>query len=274
MLRLTIKPDKNLAALQTMFKNEFPSRVTAVTGQIAFLMAQYVMKQAKLKLTSTRDADDYRAAIKLAQIRGLGKDLQAYAIYFRSKSSKLRAIDLERSVIDIRVKRGLKGVPPQVQILSDYGPWTPDTLPFMPKKSDALLVYRKVPKSVADKVAKQNKRDRRKWVGELKPLGFRYQPKDTRIKPSPTTKAVEDLVLKSLSLELGLGGVKRVAHWKPALRLLVASGMGEISRNDDLLAALFRPGNRKWKNWPQKTSIRMSPLEANAGAEYQKKLGL
>jgi hypothetical protein len=169
----------------------------------------------------------------------------------------------------------MRHVPPAIEVLERYNPWTIDTLPFQPERSEAMIISRKVDRREADRVSKLRKRDTPQWRAELDRAGVRNIKKDRQIKPPKSVKTIPDVAFEALRLEFGLGGVKGHAHWRPAILRLVHGGVKhEVRHKKDYAKTLTSLKFRGWKKWPTRTRHKIRIAEAQKYVPFQKKLGI
>lgn len=169
------------------------------------------------------------------------KEIHIAAVAMRSKIKK--GAELKRMSGNIVIKfkpftRNLDKVSRDTFIFVRYGPWTIDTVPFVPNNQEGALLYVSVEADEYERVKNKNDNDRSKIENEMKAIG----------KTLGNTKrvvdgivAINDLEYYALRREFGhIVGEKPV--WKPALNKIRKWGAKYIiSTNKQLWRALFDP---------------------------------
>jgi len=271
---IVIRPDRKTRQLQ-LLSAQWDKRTARFQKLIPYLAAEYVRRDMLERIPKTEDMAAYRASLGVAQVTGGPKEINAYALRSNMRHRRVRKVDAPKTVLYIRSKRQLRRVKPEVRVLERFSPWTLQTLPFMPKRNDALVISRRVSKQEADKVAKLRTADRPQWRHELNRLGKREVKKDRRLKVPKKAHIVPDVAFEALRMEFGLGGVKPKPHWRPSIRKLIAIGFKSMLRRDPRLKYTFtRLGFQGWKHWPPKTKTKIRLAEARNYLPFQRKLGI
>lgn len=254
---------------------QWSKRADKLKAALPYYGALYVKRELLQRVPKKAEWKSYRQSLEVARIAGLSPGEFAFAVRTNMKHRAVRKMDAQRTVLYVRVRKQLRKVAPEVFVLEKYGPWTMDTIPFTPERSDAYVISRKQTKLAVDKVAKARRKDRSKWRAELDRAGFREVKKDTRIKVPKKLRAIPEMALDVLKLEFGLGGAKPKAHWRPAIRRLILTGVKEILRTKhELKRSMTSLSARQWKRWPPKTRHKIGISQARSFIPFQKKLGI
>jgi hypothetical protein len=267
-LSLEIRWDKRFAKVVKLV-SEWEVRSKAVARYLSLLAAEYTKEQMLLLIPKSEEWAKYRQSLEAATIVG---SPYAHAV-LRSNEHfrRLKKTDVPKTVLYIKAKRKLRRVSQEIEILERHSPWTLSTLPFMPKRSEALVVSRKVSKQEVTRVEKARNSDRPKWKRAL--IGAGSPPK--KAFPMKQVKSVPDTTFEALRLEFGLGGVKQKAHWRPSLHRLRSVGIKSIIRqHPELQEAFLSLRFNRWKKWPPKTRHKVRAGEARNYLPFQKKLGI
>jgi len=270
----SIGPDPRAEALMKMMSGkEYQERLKAITQQQVYKAAEYVLNSVQGKIPSTDEYKDYRESLQVAEVTG-DKQATTYAVVGKSKKKRLKTMDPSKTLIYVKPKYRLAKTSPAIRILSQYSPWTVETIPFYPSPKEATLITRKVREKEVDKIAKRLKRTAKStWKRQLAKVGVKL-PKKPEVKIPKGTKAVPDMVFQALRLELGLGGVKAKPHWRPALHKLMSEELTRIGNSDAFLKAATIPTYQAWKNWPTKTNTKISANVAESMQPFMKRLGI
>lgn len=274
-LRLEVKPDKESKDVLHMLEWNWKTRFKKLVAQLVYRSAETSLKGLKAKLPVRPENRKYLESLSVAKITGLPDGEFGYAVQGQAKKARKQQLEPKRVIVYVRTRRSPKRVSPQVGVLVRYSPWTLDDLPFVPKKADATLVYRKVGSGTVKRVARARKRDKSSWKQMLARAG--NEPKDTKNRfsaGSERIRAVSDDAFSALNLEFGQGGVKPKPHWRVAISGLKKRGLRIMMKDRKLAQSVSDPHFKGWMAWPKKTSKRISVRVAKTFVPFQKKLGI
>lgn len=273
---MQVLADKGFMAARRMLRRrEWGARVDKVMAMIAYQTATAMKDLVAGRIPTKDDYATYADSLEVVRVAGVSpEDGVAFAIRVKPRARRVRQVDSKKVVLYIRPRRRLARTPPQIEILEKYNPWTLDTLPFMPKKREALVIMRRVNGREVTKIAEQRKRDKSEWRKDLSRVGVLPAQKGTQPKLGRHAKAVPDVAFEALRLEFGLG-VQPKPHWRPALRQFLPSGFqGMLRKMPGLKAALTKPNFYGWRKWPPKTRNRIRVQDATSFMPFQKKLNV
>ena len=252
--------------------SEWKDRTKALKRNIAFRTAEKVQATLMENIPKGDDWNAYRASLEVVEVTGLGDEAVSFAVRANPRSRTVRNVDAPDTVLYIRSRRNLKRIKPEVQILEKYNPWTLQTLPFIPDRSDAMVISRKVKEREVEKIQRKRIADRKLWRAELSKVGKRVpivRPESTRV-----AKTVPDVAFEAFRLEFGIGR-KPEPHWRPGLRNAIRDGLQELKRDPRIRGSMIRPSFTLWKSWEKirtKSTVRTS--QARDYVPFQKKLGI
>jgi hypothetical protein len=207
----------------------------------------------------------YRRAIRTAMV-GSG----AYAVYVRP--ARARTIDGKKEVLYIRPRRSrLQPVSEAVEILAKYNPWTLSMLPYSPKRNEAVTVTRRVSARELKSIEKQRQQDQPAWRKEFLDAGVTLPARAAPVQKLDT-KVVSDVAFAGMRLEFGYGGVKRVPHWKPAVRAATQTVLRRLSQ-DPRFTGLMTSKSSVWKKWPPVVEGQLSLADLKKFAKFQRRVG-
>jgi hypothetical protein len=255
---------------------ELVGRGEAMARMISYAVAKEAFDALLEEIPATNDYEELRQSLKLVEV-GAGKKGKeaAFAIHIPSKGRNIKKIDASKTVITVRAKKGNNPPGEDVLILEREGPWTADTIPFWPLKSEAVVVQRKSTKREVDQLAKDIKPKLRRITDELKEAGRRIKPykpgSPGRIKRN--AKAVPDLAMQALNLEFGGSGVKSKPVFRKVFGGIKRTVAGLANRFDEIKDAMTDPNSNKYKNWPKKMA-KISSGQASKFMGFQRRLGL
>jgi hypothetical protein len=274
LFKLGFKSDGGLERIKLLSKT-WPSRVRKLMELLTLDVTEFARKEIVGRLPQQDQYRAYKHSLETVQVVGGEKEEVAYAVRAPLRHRKVRKMDVRRVVLYVKPKRKLARESKEVTVLMKYNPWTLDTIPFTPKKRDAVVVSRRVGKTEVKRIAESRKRQAPVWRKELHRAGFREIKKTRRLKLPKTMKTLPDVVFEALRLEYGLGGVKPHPHWRPGIRTASRQGMRYIlrRREAEIARTLLDSGYHVWKGWPRPVKkIRVMDAEKFKG--FQEKLGL
>jgi hypothetical protein len=254
---------------------ELSERVAALPRMIAYAVAKEAFEALLREIPSDNNYKELRNSLKLVEVGGgkNGKE-SAFAIHIPVKGRKIKNIDVSKTVISIRAKKGQDAPAADVLLLESSGPWTADTIPFWPEKSEAVIVQRKTTKRETDKLSKAQKKKIPGLLRQFKELGRRikpYKPGDPgRI--GRNAKAIPDLAMQALNLEFGGGGAKSKPVFRKVFRSATKSISGLPDRFTHIMDAMTEPNSKMYKNWPKRID-QISSGQAGKFIGFQKRLG-
>lgn len=255
--------------------DELEERAAAMSRMVAYAAAKEIYDAVLDAIPGGNDYSDLKKALKLVEVGGVKKGKEAaFAIYVNPKGRRIKRIDVGKTLITILPRQGQTAAPDDVVLLAKSSPWTADTIPFWPKKSEATVIQKKVSKRQADAVAKQKKKDFPGIAKELLEMGRKVEP----LKPNApgrvkrNAKAVPDLAMQALSLEFGDQGVRSNPVFRKSILTTKRSIGGLPDRFAEITTAMTDPNSKKYKNWPGHLP-KISSATASSFKGFQKRLG-
>ncbi len=263
---------KSKGAKKTLkFVSEMEKRYKALRHRVVYTAASGILDLLRTKIPQAEEWNTYRDGLELAHISSKRSGLYTIHLPNNPSASGTKKIDPPRTLIYFRAHRRLSRIPPAVQVLVKYSPWTAATLPFTPSKRDAIMISRNSTKQVTSRVTSERRKDRPFWSRELQKAGRRETKKSNRPK-TDTAKPMPDYAHKAIRLEFGLG-IRAVPHWRPSVGFF-KNAPSEILRLDPSLNDYLDPKFRGWKNRPTRIKNTISRAEAKNFIPFQRKLGL
>ena len=272
-----IIPDKNNEGINRLVREwvKRDGRVTKVEHYVPFFTGRQVLENIKARLPSEKDTEEYKKSLILASISGIGRKMGGVSIISRSKLRKTATTKRDSRLIYIFPNDLAKRVKKEVVVLAEYNPWTLDTIPFIPAKKYADVVYKSSGIGLVRRERNYKKRLMSKVMSQLFRSGWRKQNRRTDMKLSKDSGKVTDVMLTGVNLEFGLGGMRRVPHWRLAIIMFLRNQLKkEIRTNRLLRRAMLDIKYRGWKGWTADTSCLISPGEASKFVPFQKMLGI
>lgn len=261
-----ILPKKEQVTIEMIHKffKDHPKRVEAVKHRILKEITTHVMDDVKARLP--RDQTELRDSLQLGVLPGRDP---IYAVRSVAKRQKLNKREGGTTLLYVqRSSSFLRNPAGGVQVLIRHNPWTLDTLPYMPKRKDAVIVKRRADKKEVKKVRKMRMRDKVKWKASLDNAGIRQT---AQLKPSQI-EALSDLGHQSIQMEFGLGS-QSAPHWRPAVLWAFRGGAMEVFGHPDIMRAMVDPKFTKWKSW-KAPARHFTQKQIEELVPFQQKLGI
>lgn len=257
------------------FISQMEKRGAALMRMIPYTAAMQLKEGLLARIPKKSDYEEYRNSLGVAEVGG-GKEGResAFALRARTRARKIKKTDVRKTVIYVR-KNKSRQMPEDlaIKILSDNGPWTADTIPFWPKKSDAVVIQRKVTAREADAIARDRKKEWPRVRRELGKIGRRFPARRKgpgQIKRKQ--KAIPDLAMLALSLEFGREGRRAVPAWRKTLQEIRVNLKRMPNRDKHIAKTWENPNYKGWRNWPN-VSDEISRSEAANYVGFQERLG-
>lgn len=253
---------------------QWPDRLRKIQPMVAYMGAEYVKDLLQHKIPKGV-AGGYTQALEVVKVRGTRKGEYAYSVQIDSRNRKVKQVKVHRSLIYVKPAKRMKRASPLVAILEKNSPWTYETLPFTPKKSDGFLVTRKASARMVRTVAAKNQRILPKLSAAFAKEGFNAPSRSNKMKIGKGATVLPDVALDALKLEFGLGDTKPRPFWRQAFRTLAKQAFQSFIKNKKLLAfPLTRPSFSLWKKFPTKTKHTISIGQARKFKAFQQKVAV
>ena len=157
-------------------------------------------------------------------------------------SQRLKGSDLQRTIIYVLPKmRGGEVVSQAAVVLSRNNPWTMNTLPYEPKKTEASLRARRISERDVKAIEVKRNADKKAIEEELRALGV---PIRATGKVLLERRVSRDIAFEVLRREKGIG-MPGKAHWRPAVRAIYTQHFKKAM--EELGVWMADPDNEEWE---------------------------
>lgn len=260
---LTAEGEQTVRLLQS-----WPKRSKAMQAQMLYLMTEAFRRSLLEHIPTTADYVSYRQSIEVASF---GSMVPAMAVRVSARKVGTRQVEGDNNILYVRRSAKMKKIPPSIAVLEKYSPWTLDTLPFTPKRSEARVIVRRVTRNEVSRVARTRRRDRQEWRPELLRHGISVQQKDA----VKVTEAIPDVAFEGYRLEFGATGQRGQAHWRPALKSLTDGRLIKrlLEQHREITRVFTDLGFMQWSGWPTRVRSKISENEATKYNSFVQKLG-
>jgi hypothetical protein len=273
-VKFFVKTDRKADATMDLVQ-QWSQRFPRLRSRFVFAIAEVVREALLERIPKGDEWAAYRDSLETVRVQGAPKNTTIFSLRSNPSSRRVRQEDVPRTVLYVRPRTSLARKSQKIEILAKFSPWTIQTLPFTPKKSEATVITRRVTPREVERVEKARKKDRIKWQKELSRHGVRVPMRDRKLQArTSVVEGIPDVAFEALRLEFGLGQVNARPHWRPALKELVMTGVKGLLRQDpELRRIVFKRGYSGWKKAAHtRKRIRMS--EARRYLEFQRRLGI
>lgn len=240
------------ANTRTSFKflNELDKRAKAFKRQAIWAIATDVKEAVVAKIPNDKQYDKLKKSLKVGEIAGNKEP--SFAIFIDSKSTSVKKIEVNKTLIFIRQRKIPSRVKPEIQILIDRGPWTVDTLPFWPSNKDAVTVQRKVDVPTVNKIQKLQNSQKEEIRSKLIKVGAKGVADSMRKKASKLSlqKAIPDVAFQMQTLEFGGGTQRPVAPWRLALAQIKNMSKTIANRYKKISETFSDLRSQNWQKYP------------------------
>ena len=216
------------------------------------------------KVSQIKGSDDYKKRLIVAEIKDKGSKAW-WAIIARARALTQDERDPKETILTVVTRYKLSKDNPVDAILIDYGPWTTETIPFLPSLRQAVVILKKSkPKKVeeikAKNISHQIKIDRLMDYYEL-----RTDPRTTIYK---SLKIIPNWEIEALRLEFGLSEGGK-SHWRPTIKFAQQQVLDRIMKDRDLIRVMTDPNFSRYNN-KKHLKDRLNDYEVRALESFQK----
>lgn len=257
-------PNKEMEAAQR-YLDSLPGRYARLTQQVARTAAVRALDDIYRLLPDRAAYRVYRRSLRLVGVMGMPG---TWGVQADPRAAGVKKLDAQKTAIYIKPRPGGRA-PAFVYVLRKWGPWTVETIPFIPERNVCLVEYRRVTRGFVVSVAARNRTQKRLWQHTLGQVGKKTSSAQLSAVP-PKVGKVPDFALDALRLEFGLNGVRAIPHWGPALGNLARGGLRAISTEEHLLR-LLNAADQSWKLPPPREAT-ISQSDAADLTFFQKRL--
>lgn len=262
-IRTNARWDKTLGLL---FNKDIFRRYDWFLWEFGRRMTGLVNAELMGHIDQIKGSRDYKKRLVVAEIRDTTRRAW-WAIVARSKTLQEGEYDAKTSILIVSSRYKSDKENPVTEVLEQYGPWTVDTIPFVPSQRQAAIVLKKVSASKVNEVRRRNENEQSVILPLMKHFEMDFDP---RFVVQQKLRIVPDLEVEAVKLEFGtIHGGK--AHWRPSIRWAKRQGVAQMQKDKELIRAMTDPkfkGFRKLKHLEE----RLTSTEVKALEDFQKKI--
>jgi hypothetical protein len=236
---LEIKPTKQFNQFQQVYGREIKERYQWFLYEFGKRVTRTFLKHLKTEISAVKGTKEYRKRLIIAEIRDKGKK-SWFAVTAIAKG--MQGANPKETILEV-VARFKRHDDPAYAILEQMGPWTADTLPFIPSERQGQVVMRKAKPAEVETLREVNFALGEKLTSKMVRFGLEFTPRD---KIYEDLKVVKDIEIQALSIEFGMAKDSK-PHWRPSLRWIKMNVSRVIMKDRDLFRVWYDPSFRKYR---------------------------
>ena len=228
---LSIYGAKDIRLRYQWFLFEFGKKATK-------LFYKHLLQQ----ISTIPGTDNYRKSLIMAEIRDRGRGAW-WAIVSSSKPIGNAKYDPKTSVFAVVSRFENIEADPVKEILESMGPWTVETIPFLPSPRSGQVVLKESSEEEVEAVKTANFKNAEKIRSAMVKHGIIFDPRHVVYQK---LRVIEDIEMNALRIEFGLAKNSR-PHWRPSLRWLRVQGMKRLETDKELTKVWVDPTFIKYR---------------------------
>lgn len=245
--------------------NDLKSRYDWFLHEAGKRLTKIFQKNLNQRLKTLPGGLDYKKRLVVAEIRDKGKR-SWFAILARGKPvGSVASYDPNTSVFHVVSRYQIEG-DPVFEVLEALGPWTVDTIPFVPSARQGQVVMKTLPEKQAKAIREKNFNRGSLTTSRMLKFGLPFEDRDAVHKK---LKVIRDLEVEAIRMEFGL--TKGKAHWRPSLRWLKQNAVVKLQRETDLWKIWVDPKFKKYR-FRRPLKVKFSPADLKRIQKFQEKV--
>lgn len=263
---LKISKSKSWKNLEAIFNEDVVDRYNWFLFEFGKRITGIILEQLLGKLKDVKGTKSYQKRLAIAEIRDKNHRVW-WAIAAKVKTLGQSEYDPDKSILEVVPRYKLAEEDPINEILVDLGPWTPETIPFIPSLRQAIIVIRNATEGNAKKIKKKNMIEGRTTMSFMRKHGIEPDP---RFMVYQRLRVFPDLQVEALKIEYGLAENSK-SHWRPAISFAKRDAIRQMQNEKDLIRAMTDPMFKGYKSIKHATD-RMTLSEVRALYDFQTKI--
>jgi hypothetical protein len=227
---LSIRPDAAFKRMNRIYGSK------DIVRRYEWFLFEYGKRASRLfykhllqQISEIPGTKNYKKALMLAEIRDRGRRAW-WAIVASAKPMGAAQYSPKTSIFQVS-SRFTVDEDPVREILDEMGPWTVETIPFVPSPRAGQVVLKTVSEEQVKAVKEMNLRNGEKTNQAMIRHGISYTPRHVVYQK---LRVIEDIEMNALRIEFGLAE-KSKAHWRPSIRWIKRVGYRQLERDQDLI---------------------------------------
>ncbi len=261
---IKIKPNRAFGRFASIYgRPEILARYRWFLYEWSKRVTRTYLKHLRASLKEVRGTKEYRRRLVVAELRVRGKQ-SWFAVVASAKSGS--GLDPKTTRLDV-VARFKEPEDPAFLILEQMGPWTVDTLPFLPSSRQGQVVSKTVSEKDVVAIREANFSNSSQLSSKMVRFGLSF---DERDKVHRDLRIVRDIEVQALAIEFGMAKQSK-AHWRPSLRWIKKNAIRWGAKDKDLVRVWFDPNFKKYR-LRKRLKIKLSAKDLSLIQEFQNRL--
>jgi len=209
---------------------------------------------------------NYKKSLMLAEVRDKGK-MAWWAIVASAKPLGNAKYDPKTSLFVVASRFTNVDSDPVKEILEDMGPWTVDTIPFLPSARAGQVVLKEVSEDQVERTKEANLAQGQDTRSKMVKHGIPFEQRNVVYSK---LRVIEDIEMNALRIEFGLAE-KSKAHWRPSIRWIKRQGMARLEKDRDLIRVWIDPRFIKYRQF-RHFRVKLKQAELKRIQNFQNKV--
>lgn len=224
------------------------------------------VRHIKDRLTTIPGSVDYKKRLVMAEIRDRGSR-SWWAIVLSARSTTDSEYDPKTSIFSVVTRFSGVEDDPVGEILEALGPWTIDTIPFVPSTRAGTVIQKTVTVKEHDRIRELNFKNGDITSQRMVKHGISF---DQRHVVFQKLRVIRDYEIEALGHEFGT--VKKAKpHWRPSLRWIKKEGLKKLEKDKDLIRVFTDPRFGKWRQ-RRHIGVNLTQAELKLLSRFQDKV--
>lgn len=240
---LSIKKNSAWIRFEKLFGKDILKRYDWFLFEFGKKMTRLIHDELLGRIDEIKGAESYKKRLVIAEIRH-SNERAWFAIAAKAISISDAKKESKNQILKVVKRFKLKDERDPIQeILEQYGPWTEESIPFVPSQRQAMIVVQNVSEEKYDEVLKRNAADIVEYTKLMSEFKINTQP---RFDVKSKLKVVKDLEIQALKIEY-----RKVPdgkpHWRPSIKYGKTQGLRKLMTDKDLIRSMTEASFIKWK---------------------------
>jgi hypothetical protein len=213
-------------------------------------------------ITNTVGDRDYKKKLVLAEVRDRGR-FAWWAIVASAKPITGMELDPHKTLFKVVPRFEIAGDPVR-EILTKYGPWTVDTIPFIPSKRSGAVVAIDSDDHGVESTQARVKEDWKKINAKMVLFGIEFENRTNVYRKLSVLREIE---VDAIRYEF----ISGKPHWRPSIRWLRKQGLSRMQKERDLIRVWIDPKFTKYRIF-RHYRLKLSQDELKRIQDFQSKI--
>jgi hypothetical protein len=239
---LSIKPNSKWVGFSKIYGKEVLHRYRWFLFEFGKRSTRLFYKHLLQSIRTIPGTTEYRKRLMITEIRDKGAKAW-WAIVASGKQFGKAEYDPNRNIFQVATRfPGIEG-DPVYEILELMGPWTVETLPFIPSQRAGQVVMRTVTEAEVESVKNKNFKNGALTKTKMIKYGLMFEPRHIVYRE---LRVMTDVEVEAIRMEFGLKE-KAKPHWRPSLRWIKREGIRKLENDKELMRVWTDPKFLRFK---------------------------